>query len=210
MCTDFQGPQSFGGGGCVSLSVAFTDISGSRSFSSEIEWLASAGITNGYSDGTFRPLGTVNRDAMAAFLYRFAGEPTFSAAAASESLSPASTFGDVTPSTPFAKEIAWLASTEITGGYGDGTFRPGQAVNRDAMAAFLYRFAGKPSFTPPAESPFTDVTPSTPFYKEITWLDSTDVTGGYSDGTFRPGQPVNRDAMAAFLYRFDDKGLSSF
>jgi hypothetical protein len=76
------------------------------------------------------------------------------------------------------------------------------SVNRDAMAAFLYRFAGDPAFTPPATSPFTDVTPSTPFYKEITWLASTGVTSGYSNGTFRALNAVNRDAMAAFLFRY--------
>ena len=33
------------------------------------------GITTGWSDGTFRPNAAVNRDAMAAFFYRFAGSP---------------------------------------------------------------------------------------------------------------------------------------
>jgi hypothetical protein len=138
---------------------------------------------------------------MAAFLYRFANKPSFTPPA----ISP---FTDVTPTTPFYKEITWLDSTGITGGFSDGTFRPGQPVNRDAMAAFLYRFAGEPAFTPPPLSPFSDATQSRPFYKEITWLASTEVTGGFSDGTFRPAQPVNRDAMAAFLFRFDDKGLA--
>ena len=174
----------------------FSDVPKTRAFATEIEWLALSGITNGYSDGTFRPLGTVNRDAMAAFLYRFAGEPAFTP----PTVSP---FSDVTRSTPFYKEITWLASTGITGGFSDGTFRPLGTVNRDAMAAFLYRFAGRSAFTPPAVSPFSDVTPSTPFYKEITWLASTGITGGFSDGTFRPLGTVNRDAMAAFLFRYD-------
>lgn len=178
----------------------FSDVPLDRSFYHEISWLANSGITSGYSDGTFRPLGTVNRDAMAAFLYRFAGVKDFVA-------SPSATFSDVRSSTPFSREITWLATTEITGGYNDGTFRPGWPVNRDAMAAFLYRFAGEPAFTPPTKSPFDDITPSTPFYKEITWLASTGITGGFSDGTFRPLEPVNRDAMAAFLYRFSEQDL---
>jgi hypothetical protein len=182
------------------LACLFWDVVPNRAFAAEIGWLASSGVTNGYSDGSFRPLGTVNRDAMAAFLYRFAGSPAFTPPAVSP-------FSDVTPSTPFYKEITWLDQTRITGGFSDGSFRPGLPVNRDAMAAFLYRFAGKPAFSPPAVSPFSDVTPSTPFYTEITWLASTGVTGGFSDGSFRAGQPVNRDAMAAFLFRFDDKGF---
>jgi hypothetical protein len=180
---------------------SFYDVPPDRAFSREIEWLAASGVTSGYPDFTFRPLGTVNRDAMAAFLYRFAGEPAFTPP-------PVSPFTDVTPTTPFYKEITWLSSTNITGGFGDGTFRPGRAVNRDAMAAFLYRFAGEPAFTPPAVSDLSDVTRTTPFSKEISWLASTGVTSGFGDGTFRPRQAVNRDAMAAFLFRFDEKGLA--
>ena len=31
------------------------------------------------------------------------------------------------------------------------------------------------------------------------------ITTGWSDGTFRPNAPVNRDAMAAFIYRYSEK-----
>lgn len=183
----------------VSAIPCCTDVSRERSFATEIRWLADRGITGGFRDGTFRPLDSVNRDAMAAFLYRFAGSPAFTPPARSP-------FSDVSPAAPFYKEITWLASTGITGGYSDGTFRPASPVNRDAMATFLYRFAGQPSYSAPARSPFDDVTPKTPFYKQIMWLASTGVSGGYSDGTFRPLRPVARDAMAAFLYRFDRTG----
>ncbi|PWD52542.1 hypothetical protein C8046_12825 [Serinibacter arcticus] len=80
------------------------------------------------------------------------------------------------------------------------------------MAAFLYRMADSPSFTGPVVSPFTDVAPSTQFYKEITWLVSEGIATGWvgNDGTaeYRPVSPINRDAMAAFLYRYDDAGFS--
>lgn len=178
----------------------FRDVPSDRAFATEIEWLAASGITNGFSDGTFRPLGTVNRDAMAAFLYRLMGEPAFTPPATSP-------FTDVTPTTPFYKEITWLNSTGVAGGFSDGTFRPSRPVNRDAMAAFLFRLANPTDFTPPTVSPFSDVTLATPFAQEILWLDSTGITGGFNDGTFRPAQPVNRDAMAAFLFRFVEQGL---
>lgn len=87
-------------------------------------------------------------------------------------------------------------------------YRPVTPINRDAMAAFLYRLAGSPAFDAPAESPFVDVTPTTAYYKEITWLADTGISTGWDDGTFRPWEPINRDAMAAFLYRFvDNLGL---
>jgi hypothetical protein len=48
----------------------FTDVPVGHPFYDEIAWLAAAGITDGYDDGTFRPLTTVSRQAMMAFLYR--------------------------------------------------------------------------------------------------------------------------------------------
>ncbi|GAB2713427.1 hypothetical protein GCM10027038_09430 [Arthrobacter bambusae] len=110
-------------------------------------------------------------------------------------------FGDVAPGTAFFDEISWLAARGVTGGFPDGTFRPLDVIHRDAMAAFIYRAAGRPEFTPPAVSPFRDLATSDPFYKEITWLKSKGITKGYPDGTYRPLGAINRDAMAAFLYR---------
>jgi len=113
-------------------------------------------------------------------------------------------FSDVQPGHLFYDDIMWLAENGITGGYPDGTFRPNASVNRDAMAAFLYRMdhdgARAPACTTAA---FTDVPASHPFCGEIAWLASTGITTGWPDGTFRPSQAVTREAMAAFLYRFD-------
>ncbi|MFF1252744.1 DUF1524 domain-containing protein [Pseudarthrobacter sp. NPDC058329] len=121
-------------------------------------------------------------------------------------------FSDVDVRNQFHTEISWLAAQGISTGWvepdGARTYRPLSPVNRDAMAAFLYRLAGKPEFSPPAVSPFADVNSSTQFYKEITWLAAKNISTGWlePDGrkTFRPLEPVNRDAMAAFLYRYDN------
>lgn len=91
---------------------------------------------------------------------------------------------------------------------GSRTFRPVTPINRDAMAAFMYRYAGSPQ-VPSGTNRFTDVTPtSTEFYDEIMWLANSGISTGWpeANGTysFRPGQPVARDAMAAFIYRLND------
>lgn len=101
-----------------------------------------------------------------------------------------------------------MHSMGITTGWPDGTYRPDAPVNRDAMAAFFYRYAGSPDFTAPAESPFVDVSSADIFHKEILWLQSTGITYGWEDGTYRPYTPIKRDAMAAFLYRYDQSVLA--
>lgn len=110
-------------------------------------------------------------------------------------------FRDVSTSNPFYDEITWAAQRGITTGYDDGTYRPLNPIDRDAMAAFLYRAAGSPAYTPPARSPFRDVSTTQAFYKEMAWVKAEGISTGWDDGTYRALQPVARDAMAAFLYR---------
>ncbi|HIY24642.1 MAG TPA: S-layer homology domain-containing protein, partial [Candidatus Brachybacterium merdigallinarum] len=55
----------------------------------------------------------------------------------------------------------------------------------------------------PVEDPFSDVDAGSLYAAEIAWMKDAGITTGWADGTYRPLQPVNRDAMAAFLYRVD-------
>jgi len=176
----------------------FTDVKSGDQFYTEISWLAQRRITTGYPDGTYRPLESVERGAMAAFFYRMAGSPQFTAPSTPS-------FSDVPTTHPFYKEIEWMKARSITTGWSDGTFRPNAPVNRDAMAAFFYRYAGSPHVDLPVTSPFKDVPADSQFYREITWLASTGISTGWSDGTYRPVTPIARDAMAAFIYRYSEK-----
>ncbi len=179
----------------------FVDVvPGREVFAREIVWLADQGIATGWADGTFRPYQPVLRDAMAAFMYRYSGSPAWGISAS------LSLFRDVVPGgLVFYKEITWLSATGVTTGWPDGRFGPFGAVNRDQMAAFLYRLAGSPAFTPPTISPFLDVPTSHVFYKEIAWMADTGISTGWDDGTFRPFESIKRDATAAFLYRFHER-----
>jgi sugar phosphate isomerase/epimerase len=196
-----------------SVAGDFVDVPEGMLFFEDIQWLFENEISTGWEteDGReYRPLTPIARDAMAAFLYRQANSPEFTA----PTVSP---FSDVATDNQFYKEIAWLHEAEISTGWanGDGTFsyRPLEPINRDAMAAFLYRMAKEPAFDAPSTSPFTDITPATQFYTEITWLVSEGISTGWlgNDGTaiYRPTTPINRDAMAAFLHRYDDAGFSN-
>ena len=62
-------------------------------------------------------------------------------------------FTDVAPNFEFYKEITWMRARGITTGRADGTFGPKTSVTRDAMAAFLYRFAGAPTSLAPDSEP---------------------------------------------------------
>ncbi|GMA33396.1 ExeM/NucH family extracellular endonuclease [Litorihabitans aurantiacus] len=191
------------------LTVPFTDVPEDNQFFNEIRWAFQNGITTGWTEAdgskTYRPLANINRDAMAAFLYRLAKPVGYTA----PTVSP---FVDVPTSNQFYTEIAWLHEQGISTGWATpagAEFRPLEPINRDAMAAFIYRYAKQPAFDAPTVSPFDDVDPSNQFYKEITWMHAQGIATGWPEGNdgravYRPVAPIARDAMAAFLFRYSN------
>lgn len=180
----------------------FSDVGPDHPFLEEITWMAESGISGGYDDGTFRPNAPVARQAMAAFLHRFAGEP------APTLVEPF--FADVGPSHPFYTSIQWMAEAGLSTGTpnppGKPLYKPGDAVSRQAMAAFLHRFSedGPPTL---ADAFFADVTESHPFYNDVQWMAETELSTGTPNPPgkplYKPGASVTRQAMAAFLFRMD-------
>lgn len=120
----------------------FVDVSTANPYYKEISWLAAKKISTGWvqKNGTkvFRPHQAVTRDAMAAFLYRLAGSPAYAAPKKSP-------FIDVAASHPYYKQISWLAASGVSTGWpaanGKAAYRPTGTVARDAMAAFMKRWA---------------------------------------------------------------------
>ncbi|MCM3688235.1 GH25 family lysozyme [Kocuria rosea] len=177
----------------------FKDVPATHVFAQEITWVKNREVLRGWSDGTYRPSSSMTRYQIAAALYRLAGSPAYTPPAVSP-------FADVPTTHEFYQEIAWLNAKGISTGWvsstGVRTFKPGQAITRDQTAAFLYRLAGKPAYTPPAVSPFKDVSTRRTFYKEMAWLQAKGISKGWDDGTYRPDATVNRAVMAAFLHRY--------
>lgn len=172
----------------------FPDVGTGHQFADEIAWLADEGVTTGYPDCAFRPAEVVARQETVAFLYRVSGWPI--------GWFPSPGFTDVGGGHPFRREISWAVDAEVVSGYSDGTFRPTRGTSRQEMAAYLYRLAGSPQFTPPPTPSFDDVPRTHTFRTEIEWLASVGVTTGTEEGSFLPNAPVRRQEMAAFLQRF--------
>ncbi len=112
----------------------FSDVPANHPFCGAIEWLAQQGITTGYPDGGYHPGEPVSREAMAAFLFRTMNDGADPVCAAG-----GRRFTDVRAGDTLCGPVEWLATTGITTGWPDGTFRPWASVERQAMAAFLHR-----------------------------------------------------------------------
>lgn len=121
---------------------AFSDVDADTPHFKEICWLASSGISTGWvsldGESEFRPNAPVARQDMAAFLRR-----TSSYLGHDVSVSSSAPFKDVVEGDDVnhADDVAWLASTGVSKGFGDGTFRGLDSVKRCDMAAFMKRMS---------------------------------------------------------------------
>lgn len=187
--------------GWYQASSMFRDITEQTPHATDVDWLCAESISVGWDTEQgleYRPFAEVARCDMAAFLYRLAGSPDYE-----PSSSDWSRFSDVSNATPHAKEILWLASTGVSTGYPDGTFKPFTTVTRCDMAAFLHRMAGDSSAA--GTQSFSDVDGRTPHADHIRWLASEGVSTGFPNGSFKPFGTVVRCDMAAFLHRMQGK-----
>lgn len=178
----------------------FRDVPAGAYYASGAAWLASEGISTGLAqDPTlFNPSGLVTRGQMAAFLWRFAGEP-----AATEPCG----FDDVPSGKFYSEGACWLKQEGITTGFnGDETvFLPGGIVSRAQMATFLWRFARSPATTEPCG--FTDVAPGSWSSEASCWALASGVTTGLGGDAqvYGPAGSVTRGQMAAFLDRLGSR-----
>lgn len=192
--------------------ATFSDVNDRTPHALDIHWLASQGVTTGFSDGTYRGMNSVIRQDMAAFLRREAKIRDIEDA---RTWVPSSNdwkrFKDVNRATPHAEDILWLAHAGISTGYDDGTFGGTIPVYRQDMAAFLKRLADKAGKADGVsmKTDFTDVNNRTPHRSEIEWLGGSGISTGYrnADGSWRFGGmvPVYRQDMAAFIHRLDGR-----
>jgi S-layer homology domain len=108
-------------------------------------------------------------------------------------------FTDVDLTHPFYPYIQCMYCLSIVGGYADNTFRPGATVTRGQVAKFVANAAGYTDAFPPDYQAFSDVPRGDPFWLFIERAWAHGVISGYSDRTFRPGNPVTRSQMAKFV-----------
>jgi hypothetical protein len=73
-------------------------------------------------------------------------------------------------------------------------------VSRQALGAVLHRLSGIDGYY--SVRPFSDVPAGSPFAQDIWWWTASGQADGYSDGTFRPTEPVSRQSAAKFFHNF--------
>lgn len=112
---------------------------------------------------------------------------------------PSKVFGDVDKDHPNYDAIKYLEEYNIIGGYSDGTFRPGSTVNRvEALKMLMLAFDIEAG--PGSELPFNDTEDSAWYAGTLATAVEKAIVKGYDDGTFKPGQTVNKAEYLKILF----------
>jgi len=183
----------------------FHDVPPTHWAAAEILACVEAGIVGGYPDHTYRPALAVTRDQMAVYIARglAGGDDDVPSGPATP------TFPDV-PTTHWAYDhVEYAYANQVVIGYGDGTYRPAQQVDRGQMAVFVARSLVAPdgdAAIPDPEPPntFPDVTAEGAWgwcYKHVEFIAGRGVTQGYPDSKYHPEYVCTRDQMAVYVAR---------
>lgn len=145
----------------------------------------------GYTGGTFGPERNMTRAEVTTMFARLLTEQIDAAK------TYPNTFTDVLSTHWAADYIGYMQQFGIVMGFNDGSFRPDAPVTRAQFAAIASRFE---KLTEGSKS-FIDV-PSTHWAaKYINFAATRGWVTGYSDGTFKPENPISRAEVAAVTCR---------
>ena len=145
----------------------------------------------GYTGGTFGPERNMTRAEVTTMFARLLTEQI----EADKTYS--NTFTDVPKGYWAANYIGYMQQLGIITGYSDGSFRPDAPVTRAEFAAIASRFE---KLTEGSKS-FTDVPNTYWAARYINFAATRGWVTGYSDGTFKPENPITRAEVAAVTCR---------
>lgn len=180
----------------VDRSKPFTDTSGHWA-ESAIDFTTAHAMFNGTSDTTFAPDDTMTRGMIAVVLHNFEGNPE---------LGGQNSFADVESGAWYVGGIGWMIEKGITSGYGDGRFGTNDAVTREQLVTFLYRYAGSMGYNTGSSadlSAFSDGDSVSGYAAEaMRWAVGSGLILGTDDGVLSPGGSATRAQVASILNRF--------
>jgi large repetitive protein len=189
----------------VQRSMTFADVPTAHYAKENIEALASKFIINGDGAGSYSPNRNVTRAEFAALLVRALGLETSGQNTA---------FTDVSSDAWYASAVKTAYDHQLLGGYGDGTFRPGQSITRQEMARMILN-ATKASGR---NETLGDVQEQSLLYKYqdrhdlLMWgrepaalLTKWGIMNGVSEDQFSPNTNADRGQAAAILFRMMQK-----
>lgn len=175
----------------------FTDVPASHWAHDDITYVYENDLMNGTDGSLFSPESTTTRAQVVTVLYRLAGQP------AADWENP---FWDVPASAWFHDAVTWAWENDITGGVSSTHFGAGNAVTREQLATFLYRYAQDQGYDTSARadlSGYSDAGLVSSYTTEaLSWANATGLITGTTATTLSPQGSATRAQVATILSRF--------
>ena len=175
----------------------FTDVPASHWAHDDITYVYENDLMNGTDGSLFSPESTTTRAQVVTVLYRLAGQP------AADWANP---FWDVPASAWFHDAVTWAWESGITGGVSSTHFGAGNAVTREQLATFLYRYAQDQGYDTSARadlSGYSDAGLVSSYATEaLSWANATGLITGTTATTLSPQGSATRAQVATILSRF--------
>lgn len=177
--------------------ISYNDVTAGDWFTPDVIYVTLTGLMNGTGDG-FSPNNNINRAQLVTVLYRMAGQPE---------VTGENPFTDVPDGQWYTDAVLWAAENNITDGTSETTFSPNDALTREQMATFLYRFAnfeaGEPIEVTGDLSGYTDADLVADYAVDaMTWAVGEGVISGIGNNTLAPDNTASRAQMATVLTRY--------
>jgi hypothetical protein len=112
----------------------------------------------------------------------------------------AAAFSDVDEGSWYSDEVAYVVQEGLMKGVSQDLFAPEWAVTRATVVTVLYRMEGEPGEA--RDAGFPDVGPSVWYGAAVAWAKEAGIAAGYGSGAFGPDDPVTREQLAVFLWRY--------
>ena len=174
---------------------AFEDVPEGSAYYDGVRWAVRAQVMDPDSETLFGADNTVTRGELIRIFYRLAGSP-------SVTRPDHSPYEDVDESDPNYDAYLWARDQQITSGWNDGKFHPEASLSNASTVALLHRADGSSKIQLTGTSPFSDVTSSTPFYRQIVWASRRGVSTVPEGDAFAPTEHTSKARVAMMLYLY--------
>ena len=174
-------------------SGTFTDVADNYWAKEAINYVTAEGLFTGTSATTFSPATPMTRSMLTTVLWRLAGQPSATAAAA---------FSDVESGQWYTDAVAWANEDGGVSGYGNGLFGTNDSITREQLAVMLYRYSGGTAVTADL-STFSDAGSISDWAQEaMNWAVANQILSGDNTGKLNPGGTASRAEVAQMIYNY--------
>ena len=191
--------------GNVSVSVPYTLAAGEKTDGVVIYYIA--------DDGTVSPVKGASYDTATGLVTFTTNHFSNYAIGYDKAAVWANPFADISDTAWYYGSVKKVYKAGLFSGTSAKAFGPGTSMTRAMFVSVINRLAGGKTATVSTKS-FSDVSDSAWYGKSVAWAVENGIVSGTGSSTFSPDQPVSREQIAVFLYRYAvsagyDKNISA-